>query len=1174
MTSNYLFRAIAYLAAALLMAALLLTAIAAGAQSQPRDAGAQPIPLDPAVRTGRLANGFTYYIRHNEEPAGQVQLYLVCKVGSILEDPDQRGLAHFMEHMNFNGTRHFPKNELVNYLQKAGVRFGADLNAYTSFDETVYQLPLPTQDPALVRNGLLILHDWAQEATLDSTEIEKERGIVLEEERLGKGARDRMTRQYLPVLLNRSRYADRLPIGADSVLKHFRPAAIRRFYHDWYRPDLQALIVVGDIDAAEMEKVVKAGFSDLKNPAGERPRPDYKVALAGGQQFVTVTDKENDETSLQVLIKHKAPMLVTEADYSGSIRRSLLNSLVAARRYAELSTDRNPAYVNVSAGIEGLMGGVDMFAFEVTAKDGRLQEAFDRGWEVVERIRRSGFTETELARAKNNYLRGLENSRNEKSRTPSVDFVKEYQRLFLNREASPGIEWEYDFVRSHLDAITPEDIRAVTAEYIKPTDRDILVLAADKDRAGLPDGATVLGWIQKAGQRELAAYSDAAVDRPLMATKPAAGKVVRREEVPGIGVTRLMLSNGLRVILKPTDFRNDQITFRAFAPGGTSLYSDADYDAAASAGPLIASFGVGSLNPVELNKVLSGKAVKVAPFIESRSEGFTGTAASADMETALQLVNLYFTQPRKDETLFDNIISKSRAVLPNRYADPGNVLNDTMAYVNGNYSYRTSPPSLDKLDRITLDKAYNIYRDRFADASGFTFVFVGSFKPDQLVPLLEEYLGSLPSLHKGEKARDLGTHVPEGQLVRNVYKGTEDKALVRLLMTGDYRYSPVENQKLHALGQILQIKMLQQLREQEGEVYSPSVQTIFNKYPKNRYGIVVAFGCAPANVDHLVGLVLGEMADLRLHGPDTVDIEKYKAGIRKNTELALKDNGYWLSYLTGQYENDEDALEVLRWQGRLDSITVRSLQDAAGMYLNGKDQIRYALLPESAAPAGKAAAVVSDAIKDWKIVDSTGFYKRRVIARDGYTLVFINRSPDFDTAVGARMVDAFFRAYPAEARRFNPSSLRTVTLVIDPAYHGVAGTSDGIIRVDPAYMKKEPRDIDVITHEAMHLVQDYKVEGPGWITEGIADYARYKYGVDNAGAKWRLPLFTTSQAYTDGYGVTARFFVWLEKEAGPRIVDRVDALMRSGKYEPGIWKQLTGKTIEQLWQRYSDSLGV
>jgi len=630
-------------------------------------------------------------------------------------------------------------------------------------------------------------------------------------------------------------------------------------------------------------------------------------------------------------------------------------------------------------------------------------------------------------------------------------------------------------------------------------------------------------------------------------------------------------------VLKPTDFKNDEITFRAYAAGGTTLYSDADYDAAASAGQLIASFGLGAFNSVQLNKVLSGKAVKVAPFIDARSEGITGTAAPADLETALQLVHLYFTSPRKDQVLFENILGKSRAVLPNRYADPGNVFNDTMAYVNGNYQYRSSPPTLEKLGKITLQKAYDIYKERFSDASGFTFVFVGNFKPDSLQPLLEQYLGSLPSLHKNEQARDLGIHVPEGQLIRNVYKGKEDKALVRLLMTGSYQYGAADNQKIHALGQILQIKMLQQLREQESEVYSPSVQAVYNKYPANRYGFIIAFGCAPANVDHLVSLVQKEMADLRLHGPDTVDIEKYKAGIRKNTELALKDNGFWLGYLAGQYENNEDVLQVTHWQAPLDSISVASLKEAAVRFLDGKNQIRFALLPENAAPAqGNAVPSAGSAAspKDWKQIDTTGFYRKQTFTRDGFTLTLVNKAPLFDTAIGQKMVEAFFRVYPIEVRRFNPKSLRAVTFVVDPGYHGVAATAEGIIRFDPAYFQQAPGDIDVVTHEAMHVVQDYTIDGPGWVTEGIADYARYKYGVDNAGAKWRLPLFNTSQSYKDGYRVTARFFVWLEKGIDPAIVVKLDALMRSGRYEPEAWKRWTGRSIDQLWQEYVDKLGI
>jgi zinc protease len=363
-------------------------------------ASAQNIPLDPAVRTGKLPNGFTYYIRNNNEPQKRVNLYLVNKVGSIMEDADQQGLAHFMEHMNFNGTKNFPKNELVDYLQKAGVRFGADLNAYTSFDETVYELPIPTDDPAMTANAIRIMRDWAQEATLDPAEIEKERGVILEEERLGKGAGDRMARKYYPVMLNHSRYAERLPIGIDSILTKFKPAVIKRFQHDWYRPDLQALIIVGDVNVNEVEKMIKDKFSDLKNPVNKRARTKYSVALTGNKQFLIVTDKETPSVTLQILYKHKAPSLITEADYITSMKSSLLNQLLSARRYAEISGEPKPAYVNMNMGVQDLLGGLNMFAFDVTAKTGQLQESFAQTWRMLEKVKRYGFSPAELDRAK------------------------------------------------------------------------------------------------------------------------------------------------------------------------------------------------------------------------------------------------------------------------------------------------------------------------------------------------------------------------------------------------------------------------------------------------------------------------------------------------------------------------------------------------------------------------------------------------------------------------------------------------------------------------------------------------------------------------------------------------------------------------------------------------------
>ncbi len=909
---------------------------------------AKPIPLDPAVRTGKLPNGFTYYIRHNEEPAKRVQLYLVNKAGSILEDEDQRGLAHFMEHMNFNGTTHFPKNELVDYLQKAGVRFGADLNAYTSFDETVYQLPLPTEDPSLVANGLQIMRDWAQEATLDSVELEKERGVVLEEERLGKGAKDRMSRQYYPVLLNHARYAERIPIGLDSVLIHFKPAAIRRFHHDWYRPDLQALIVVGDIDAAAIEKMIRENFSSLKNPAAERPRTTYTVPLTGQEQFLTVTDKEAAATELEVLIKHKASPMKTDAVYLAAMKRSLFNSLLSERRYAELSREPNPSFVSASMGIQGLMGGLDMFAFAVTAKEGQLQRAFQQTWDVLEQVRRFGFTPSELDRAKQNYLRGMENAMKEKNKMSSASLVGEYQHHFLQGEAAPGIDWESTFVKEHIASITLEDITAVSNEYLKGIDRDILVTAPEKEKGSLPDAATVKTWIQVSAGKEMVAYKDEKASGTLLTDKLTPGKIVAAEKVDALNVTRLTLSNGVRVVLKPTDFKNNEISFKSFAPGGVSLYNDSDYEAAASASQMIGSFGVGDFNPVQLSKLLTGKSVRVGPYIGARSQGVTGATTTGDLETALQLVYLEYTHPRMDSVLYNNIISGSRSVLPNRYAEPGNVFSDTMAYVMGNYNYRASPPTLEKLNGITLQKVYTIYKERFADASGATFVFVGNFNTDSIRPLLERYLGALPSLHKNEQARNLGIHIPPGQMIKNVYAGKEDKAMVRLVFSGSYQYSPENNQYLHALGQVLQIKLLQHLREEESEVYSPSVQTAFNKYPENRYAVIVAFGCAPKNVDHLSVMVEREMDSLRMNGADPVDVEKYKASYKKSMELALKDNGYWLGYLSGQYENNDDVLQVLSADKTLDKVTSASLKEAAGLYLKGENRIRFALLPENA----------------------------------------------------------------------------------------------------------------------------------------------------------------------------------------------------------------------------------
>jgi zinc protease len=906
---------------------------------------AQIIPLDTAVHTGVLANGFTYYIRHNSEPKNRVFLYLVNNVGSVLEDDDQRGLAHFMEHMNFNGTTHFPKNELVNYLQKSGVRFGADLNAYTSFDETVYQLPIPADDTSVLQNGFQIMRDWAQNATLDSVEINKERGVVLEEERLGRGAGERMQRQYFPMILNQSRYAERLPIGKVDILNNFPASAIRRFHSDWYRPDLQALVVVGDIDVAKTEALVKQLFSDLKTPANEKSRTKYNVPLEGQNHFLLVTDKEMPETDLQILVKHREDDLVTETDYIHSMQRELFNEMVA-ERFAALQESADLPFISAGADIGSLLGGLDAFTLNLTMKQGKFKEGFQAAWEVVEKIKKFGFTSTELQRAQQNYLTALETAFKEKNKTNSSEMVGEYQRLFLRREASPGISWEYQFVKDHVGQVTLEQINALVKEYIRDTNRDILLLAPEKDKSTLPDSATVSAWMDSVASEKLSAFADVVNQQPLLAVQLQPGKVVGTKTVKPLGITELGLGNGVRVILKPTEFKNDEILFLAFSPGGSSLYPDSEYQNAANAA-LIAGFGVGVFNPIQLNKLLAGKIVEVNPYIGERAEGIQGSTAPKDLETTLQLLYLRFTAPRKDTILFNNILNSSKEMVANRYSDPKNVFTDSVNRVLGNYNFRRSPPSLEKLKQIDLEKIDRIYRERFSDASGFTFVFVGSFTIDSIRPLLEKYLGSLPSLHKKEIARDLGIHIPPGKLSKKVFGGTENKATVRMVFSGDYMYGPENNITLQAIKEILSIKITQHLREDESEVYSPSVQVSFNKYPKQRYSFTVAFGCAPANADHLMESVEKEMAALRQNGPEAEDLVKFRAEYKRIHESQMTQNNYWLDYLVNQYENQEEPTATLDYTGRLERVSAAMVQEGAKKWLDGKNEIRFELLPET-----------------------------------------------------------------------------------------------------------------------------------------------------------------------------------------------------------------------------------
>ena len=535
--------------------------------------------------------------------------------------------------------------------------------------------------------------------------------------------------------------------------------------------------------------------------------------------------------------------------------RSLFNQIVGFRM-AEISQQADPPYVNGSIGIGSLMSNLNAANVFVSVKPGETERGFKAVWTEIERVKRYGFAQTELDRAKKNFIQSVESTRKELSKIESDSYVQKYLQHFLLGTVAMGIDDECDFYKKNIEGITLAEVSSLSKDWFVDTNRDILVMGMDKDAEILPNEATITQWIDQVRSSNIAAYIDQTTERPLMVNKPTSGKVTGIKELKDIGVTELKLSNGVKIILKPTNFKNDEILIRAFSPGGSSLYSDADYQSASNAATIVASSGLSGYNALQLTKSLSDKNVGVSPFIGERSEGFSGSSSVRDFEVALQLIYLYFTQPQKDDEVFKGIISKQSANLTNRRNDPIAVFNDTISTVLGNYNVRRTGPNMEKLKQIDIDRAYSIYKERFADASDFTFLFTGNFDVKQIVPLMEQYIGALPSVDRREKPRNLGIKIPRGVITKEVKKNLEQKSEVRLLFSGNYKYCQSENNNLDALAEVLSIKLIERLREAESGVYDVSASARYNKSPENFYTMVVAFGCAPENVDKLIGSVM------------------------------------------------------------------------------------------------------------------------------------------------------------------------------------------------------------------------------------------------------------------------------------------------------------------------------
>ncbi len=903
------------------------------------------LPVDPNLTVGKLDNGITYYIRYNKKPEKRAELRLAVNAGSVLENDDQQGLAHFVEHMGFNGTKNFKKQELINYLESVGMKFGPEVNAYTSFDETVYMLTIPTDSAAIVDKAFDILEDWSHLVSFEDEEIDKERGVIIEEWRLRRGAEARMQDKQFPILFKNSRYAERLPIGKKEILESFKHETLRRFYNDWYRPDLTAVIAVGDFDKAKIESLIKKHFSAIALSIDKRERVTFPVPNHKEPLFAIATDPEATMSRVGVYYKHEVKPEKTVSDYRRNIIQRLYDGMLNNRLY-ELTKQPEPPFTFGYSQGGRFIRSKEFYVLFAGVKNNGIDRGLDALLVEAARVRKFGFTQTELEREKKDALRGMEQAFNEREKTESSNYAREYVSNYLQGEPIPGIVFEYEQYKALLPGITLADVNKLASELITEENRVVMVNAPQKTDVKVPTEAELVKVFEAAVKKPLQAYDDKVTSQPLVATPPKPGEIVGRKEIKEIGVTEWTLSNGIRVVLKPTDFKNDEVLFSAWSPGGTSLVADKDYTPASFASTLMMEGGVAQFDQIALQKMLSGKIVNVMPTLSELSEGFQGSASPADLETMFQVIYLYATAPRMDNSAYESFKTRMKANLQNRSAMPEVAFEDTVNVTMAQHHYRRRPMTEERLNELNLQTSFKIYKERFADMGDFTFFIVGSFDLTKIEPFVKTYLASLPAIKRNERWKDIGVEMPEGKIEKTVKKGIEPKSQVRIIFSGPFEYSQPNRFTLQSLASVLRIKLREQLREEKGGVYGIGVGATPSNYPKQEYRMTISFGCAPERVEELTKVTLEQIDSLKKFGIDPSYVNKVKEQQRRERETSLKENRFWLSSFMLLYTNNEDPLNILNTPKLTEGLSVETVQAAAKKYFDDKNYARFVMYPQ------------------------------------------------------------------------------------------------------------------------------------------------------------------------------------------------------------------------------------
>lgn len=867
------------------------------------------LPVDPKVRYGKLDNGLTYYLRHNEQPKDRADFYIAQRVGSVLEDDSQAGLAHFLEHMAFNGTTNFPGKQMSDYLESVGIRFGENLNAYTGLDETVYLITnAPVTRQGIIDSCLLVLHDWSNAISLEADQIEKERGVIREEWRTVNQATLRMWKQQLPSMFPGSQYANRLPIGDINVINNFKHDELRNYYKKWYRPDLQAIIIVGDIDVDKMEAQLKKVFADVPKPVNPAERIMYPVPDNDSPLVSIAKDKEATNTDIYIFYKHN-PL---PAELRGTMQGMVLDyirrvsSSMIGNRFYELSQKPDAPFMSAYAydGPYFVAKTKDAWNVVGSAKEGKTLDALKALVRETEKVNQFGFTPSEYERAKADLLKQYESAYKERDKQKNSNYVNEYVNHFIDGGYIPGIETEYELIKQVADGIKVEDVNKYIQSIIG--DKNIVISLTGPDKEGLvyPTEEELLATFNEAKGEKVEAYEETVSADPLVEELPAPGKIVSTKQNKQLGTTELVLSNGIKVALKHTDFKKDQILMTATSPGGTSLIGDNDIPNIKIINSAINLGGVGKFSQTDLGKKLAGKQANVYVSMGPDCEKVEGSASPEDLETMFQLIYLYFTQPRMDEDAFASFEERLENQLKNLHMNPMSAFSDSVSYNTYKGNPRMTRIQTADLDKIDYARIMELYKERYADASDFLFSFVGNIDMDSIKPLIEQYLATLPTLERNDAKGNESVYprIEKGKTMKRFSRTMETpKASIVAIYSGKMDYTPENMVLLTALKQIMDIVYVEKVREDEGGTYGVRVSSNLYPFPKGQATLETFFNTDPEKADRMNTIVRDELQRIAKEGPRAEDFNKTKENMQKKYAENIQENSYWLGILDDYY---------------------------------------------------------------------------------------------------------------------------------------------------------------------------------------------------------------------------------------------------------------------------------